>query len=371
MDPQNFLAPFHVGKIDGDLAIKTARAEQSRIENIGPVSGSDDNDSFLGIESVHLDEQGIEGLFALIVAASDAMASMTTDRVNFVDENNARRGFLALLKHVADTAGADADKHLDEIGTADREEWDISLAGDGAGEQCLAGAGRPDQKHAFGNAPPEFLKLLRITQKLDQLLHFILGFLDSGDVAKSDLIFVAGQHACFGFAKVEGAFAGHTDLLAEQEIENEEKERDREKTKNGLGEQVRFGADGRLNAGSGKSLLQIGTEIQIDNGAKLHRLFGASGLFAVITNESPGGLAFLNEQGNWEVFVANDLLVIEELDKAVVGDVLDILVTTVTNEQGHADEAKGNGNKNDAAPVKVRLVIALIIALGIAVGLRH
>src|SRR6478609_6368380 len=320
MDPQNFLAPFHVGKIDGDLAIETAGAEQSRIENIGPVSGSDDNDAFLGIESVHFDEQGIEGLFALIVAASDAMAAMTTDRVNFVDENNAGRRFLSLLKHVANPASADADKHLDEIGAADREEWDISLA---------------------------------------------------GDVAKSDLIFVAGQHPRFGFAKVESALAGHADLLAEQEIENEEKKRDGEKTKNGLGEQVRFGADGRLNAGSGKSLLQIGTEIQIDNRAKLHRLFGAGGLFAVIPDESPGGLAFLNEQGNWEVFVADDLLVIEELDKAVVGDVLDILVTTVTNEQGHADEAKGNGNKNDAAPVKVRLVIALIIALGIAVGLRH
>ena len=66
-------------------------------------------------------------------------------------------------------------------------------------------------------------------------------------------------------------------------------------------------------------------EIQIDNRAKLHRLFGAGGLFAVITDESPGGLAFLNEQGNWEVFVANDLLVIEQLDKPVVGDVLDIL----------------------------------------------
>src|SRR5207244_5412700 len=234
---------------------------------------------------------------------------------------------------VANPAVANHDKHLDEIGTADREEWDISLAGDGASEQGLAGAGRPDQKHAFRNAPPEFLKLLRITQKLDQLLHFILGFLDSGDVAESNFIFVAGQHARFGFAKVESALAGHADLLAEQEIENEEKERDGQKTKNGLGEQVRFGADGRLNAGSGKSLLQIGTEIQIDNGAKLHRLFGAGGLFAVITDESPGRLAFLNEQGNWEVFVANDLLVIEELDKAVVGDVLDILVTTVTNEQ--------------------------------------
>src|SRR5438874_8117066 len=260
MDPQNFLAPFHVGKIDGDLAIETAWAKQGRIENIRPVSGSDDNDAFLGIESIHLDEQGIQGLFALIVAASDAMAAMTTDRVNFVDENNAGRRFLALLKHVANPAGADADKHLDEIGTADREEWDISLAGDGAGEQCLAGAGRPDQKHAFRNAPPEFLKLLRITQKLDQLLHFILGFLDSGDVAESNFIFVASQHARFGFAEVQGAFAGHADLLAEQEIENEEKERDGEKTKNGLGKQVRFGADGRLNAGTRSEERRVGKE---------------------------------------------------------------------------------------------------------------
>ena len=218
---------------------------------------------------------------------------------------------------------------------------------------------------------PEFLKFFRIAQKLDQLLHFILGFLDAGDVAERDLVFVTGEHARLGFAEVERAFAGHADLLAEKKIENEEKERDREKTENGLGEQVRFGADGRLNAGSGKPLLEIGTEIQIDNGAELHRLFRAGGLFAIITDEGPGWLAFLNEQGDREVFVANDLLVIEELDKAVVGDILDILVTAVANEQSHADEAKGNGNKNDAAPVKVRLVIALVVALGIAVRLRH
>ena len=121
-------------------------------------------------------------------------------------------------------------------------------------------------------------------------------------------------------------------MLAKQEIENEEKERDREKTENGLGEQVRFGADGRLNAGSAKPLLEVGTEIQIDRSAELHRLFRAGGLFAVITDEGPGGLAFLNEQGNWEIFVANDLLVIKQLDKAVVGDVFDILITAVANE---------------------------------------
>ena len=172
----------------------------------------------------------IERLFAFVVAAADAMAAMTADRVDFVDENNAGRGFLALLEHVAHAAGADADKHLDEIRTADGEERHIGFAGDGAGEQRLAGAGRPDQKHAFGNAAAEFLKLLRVAQKLDQLLDFVLGFLDAGDVFEGDLVFVPGQHARLGFAEVERAFAGHADLLAEKEIENEQKERDREKT---------------------------------------------------------------------------------------------------------------------------------------------
>ena len=133
MDPQNFLAAFYIGQINGYLAIETAGAKQSGIENIGAVGSGDDNNAFLSIESVHLDEQGIEGLFALVVAAPDAMAAMATDCVNFVDENDAGRGFLSLLKHVADAAGADADKHLDEIGTADGKEWDIGLAGDGAG----------------------------------------------------------------------------------------------------------------------------------------------------------------------------------------------------------------------------------------------
>ena len=121
-------------------------------------------------------------------------------------------------------------------------------------------------------------------------------------------------------------------MLAEQEIKNEEKERDREKTENGLGEQVRFGADGRLNAGSAKPLLEVGTEIQVDRSAELDRLFRAGGLFAVISNEGPGGLAFLNEQGDREIFVTNDLLVIEQLYKTVVGDVLDILITAVADE---------------------------------------
>jgi hypothetical protein len=41
-------------------------------------------------------------LLALVMSAAYAMATVTAYRVNFIDENDARRGFLSLLKHVAD-----------------------------------------------------------------------------------------------------------------------------------------------------------------------------------------------------------------------------------------------------------------------------
>jgi len=76
MHPQNSSRPFTFGKIDGDLAIETPRAQQRRIENIGAIRRGDDDDAFLRVEAIHLDEQGIERLLALIVTAADAVPTM-------------------------------------------------------------------------------------------------------------------------------------------------------------------------------------------------------------------------------------------------------------------------------------------------------
>ena len=119
------------------------------------------------------------------MAAADAMAAMAADRVDFVDENDAGRGFLPLLEHVAHAGGADADEHLHEVRAADREERHIGFAGNGAREQRLAGARRADQQNAFRNASAEFLEFFRVAQELDEFLHFILGFLDAGDVLET------------------------------------------------------------------------------------------------------------------------------------------------------------------------------------------
>ena len=60
-------------------------------------------------------------------------AAMTADRVDFVDEDDARRVLLGLLEHVAHAAGAHAHEHLDEVRSRNREERHVRFTRDGAG----------------------------------------------------------------------------------------------------------------------------------------------------------------------------------------------------------------------------------------------
>ena len=55
----------------------------------------------LRLEAVHLDEQLVQRLLALVVAAAEAGAAVTADGVDLVDEDDAGRVLLALLEQVA------------------------------------------------------------------------------------------------------------------------------------------------------------------------------------------------------------------------------------------------------------------------------
>ena len=375
MHAKDFLAAFHVGQIDRDLAVETAGAQQRGIEHIGPVGGRDDDDAFLRIEAVHLDEQGIQRLLAFVVTAADAVTAMAADRVDFVDENDARRGFLALLEHVAHAARADADEHFHEIRAADGEERHIRLAGDGAREQGLAGAGRADHEHAFRNAAAEFLEFLRVAQELDQLLDFVLRFLDAGDVLEGDLVFIPRKHAGLRLAEIQRAFAGHADLLAEEEIENQQEERDRHESDHGLRENVRLGPNRRLHARIGEFLLQVGGEIQIDRGAKRHLLRGSvahtrPGVSAANALRRP---AILDHEQQRILRIVDDLLLIEQLEEAIVGDVLLAAIAGAAAEQDRQpDQGESDREKDDAAPVEIGVAAAGFVVFGrVTIGLSH
>ncbi len=103
MHLEDLLAADDVGVRHHHLAVETARTQQRRIEHVGAVGRSDQDDAFVGLEAVHLDKQLVQRLLALVIAAAEAGAAMAADGVDFVDEDDAGRILLGLVEHVADT----------------------------------------------------------------------------------------------------------------------------------------------------------------------------------------------------------------------------------------------------------------------------
>lgn len=181
---ENLLATADVRQAYDHLPVEAARTQQRRIEHVGTVGSRDDDDAIVHLEAIHLHQQLVEGLLALVVPAAEAGTTMTTDRVDLVDEDDARRVLLGLLEHVADPAGADTDEHLDEIRTRDSEERHLRLTGNRFGQQRLTSTGRTDHQHATRNTAAETLEFTRVAEKLHQLMHFFLGLVATGDVSE-------------------------------------------------------------------------------------------------------------------------------------------------------------------------------------------
>ena len=225
MDFQDLDPALDIRAGHDDLAIEAARTQQRRVEHVGTVGRRDNDDPLVRFEPVHLDQQLVERLFALVVTIAEAGTAMTTDRVDFVDEDDAGRAFLRLFEHVANAAGADADEHLDEVRARDGEERHARLTRNRAGEQRLAGARRTDEQRALGDLAAEAGELGRILEEVDDLGQLRPRFVDAGDIVKSDLTFLLRQHARTALAEAHRAAAGILlHLLEHEECDAKEKE---------------------------------------------------------------------------------------------------------------------------------------------------
>ena len=116
--------------------------QQRRVEDLGAVRRRDHDHALGAGEAVHLGQDLVQRLLALVVAAAECVraAAGAADRVELVDEDDRRRRRLGLGEQVAHAARADADDRLDELRRRDREERHRRLAGDRPREQRLAGA---------------------------------------------------------------------------------------------------------------------------------------------------------------------------------------------------------------------------------------
>ena len=106
MHREDLLAPLDVGVGHLHLPVEPARAQQRRVEHVRPVGRGDQDHALVRLEAVHLDQQLVQRLLALVVAAAVAGAAVPADRVDLVDEHDAGRVLLRLLEHVAHAADA-------------------------------------------------------------------------------------------------------------------------------------------------------------------------------------------------------------------------------------------------------------------------
>ena len=245
VDLEDLLAALAVGAVDDDLAVEAAGPQQRRVEDVGAVGGGDQDDVVFHLEAVHLDQELVQRLLALVVTAAHAGAAVAADGVDLVHEDDAGRVLFGLLEEVADAAGADADEHLDEVRAGDREEGDAGLAGDGAGEQRLAGAGRAVEQDALGDAGAERLEFLRVLEEFLDLVQLLHGLVDPGDVAEGDFRRVDRHPLRFRFAEVHHPRAAALHLVHQEDPEAEEEDEGQD-----VGEQrEQAGAAGAVDVG--------------------------------------------------------------------------------------------------------------------------
>ena len=187
MHAQNLLAALYVRTVDRNLAVKTAGTQQRRIQNVRAVGGGDQDDRLALLKTVHLDQQLVERLLALVVTAAQTGSALTSHGINLIDKDDRRGLGLGLLKEVAHTAGADAHEHLDKVGTRDAKERYSGLAGNSLGQQRLTGTRRAHEQNAARNLGAQLAVAIRIAQEVADLLEFLNGLVHAGDILELDL----------------------------------------------------------------------------------------------------------------------------------------------------------------------------------------
>ena len=98
---ENLFTTADIGQWNDDLSVKTPRSQQCRIKHIRSVGRGYDDNAFATLKSVHFDQHLIKRLFTFVMATAESCTAMTPYRVQLIDEDNTRRLFLCLLKHVA------------------------------------------------------------------------------------------------------------------------------------------------------------------------------------------------------------------------------------------------------------------------------
>ena len=135
-----------VGNPDHDFAVEPPRPPERGVERVWKVRRADDDDLTARFEPVHQRQQLRDDA---LLHLADRVFPPRRDRVDLVEKDNAWRGLLRLLEHLAKPGLALPVQPVHDFGSADGEKGRLGFAGHGARQQRFAAAGRTVEQDAL------------------------------------------------------------------------------------------------------------------------------------------------------------------------------------------------------------------------------
>ena len=213
MDLEDLLPALQVRKLHGNAPVKSSRTGQRRVQGFGAVCRRQYDDAVVLLKTVHLREQLVQSLFALVISSDIAAISLLTDGIDLIDKDDTGGFFLCLFKQIPDLGSAHAHEHLHKFGAGHGEERDIRLTGYSLCQHRFTGSGRADKQYAFRHGCTDRFVLVRIMQVIDDLRKVLLRFILTGNIAELDAFRGLDVNAGVGFSHAEHHGIGAAGLI--------------------------------------------------------------------------------------------------------------------------------------------------------------
>src|SRR5579862_637263 len=153
-----------------------------------PVGSSDDEDALLACHAVHFRQELVDDSVACTACIADTAASTLCDRIQFIQENDARCSCTSLVKDIPDIGFRFTEPHTEQFRSFDTDKIGRALIGDRLCEERLTSTRGSIKQDTFRRLKTEFDKLLRMFNRiLYRLTKFIFNLFETTDVFPFDI----------------------------------------------------------------------------------------------------------------------------------------------------------------------------------------
>ena len=258
MHLQDCQAAFGGRQIHHNLAVKTTRTRQRRVQHIHAVGRRHHNHAAIAFKAIHLDQHGIQRLLTFVMATANARKTGSANRVNFVNKEDARRILLGLGKHITHAACTDAHKHFHEVRTANGEEGHICFARDRLRQQGLTRSRRPHQEHTLRHLTANLFEPLRRLQEVHNFLNLFLRLIHACHIGEANLRIFLVHHASTRLTKGKRPFALTLHATHKEDVKERKEDQNRQHGDKHRAEPIRLVLLDRANAISRQAIFQVG-----------------------------------------------------------------------------------------------------------------